>query len=195
MSSKVSWRVGAVAALSLGLACAAGSASADTHWLVDGVFDDGGLLSGSFDIDVYGYINGASLSVTGGAFSDFTYTLVNSYVASGTIPPPDYNTYVAPYFIDLQPDYQADLHLEFQFGLIAPLANNPILGGFQGPSSECRYSFSCFVQGGETRYLATGSASAAVAGAPEPGTWALMLGGFGLAGAALRAARRKAATA
>ena len=37
--------------------------------------------------------------------------------------------------------------------------------------------------------------AAATGGVPEPATWALMLGGFGLAGAALRSRRRHAVTA
>lgn len=194
MRTKTFTRLAAAAGVSLGLAVAADAAHADTHWTVNGVFQDQGQLNGTFDIDQYGYITAANLTVTGGAFPGFTYTLANSYVSSGTVPGPDYDTYVAPYFIDLQPDYQSDLHLEFLHGLITPLANNLLLGGYQGPSSECRYSYSCFAQDGAVRYFDGGSASAA-SGAPEPAAWSLMLLGFGGLGAALRAARRRTAVA
>jgi hypothetical protein len=43
--------------------------------------------------------------------------------------------------------------------------------------------------GGDMAFFLTG------AGAPEPATWALMIGGFGLAGAGLRARRQRVATA
>jgi hypothetical protein len=199
-SNLVSKGLGALAACAAALAITAAptAASADTHWVVTGTFDDGGLLSGSFDINVYGQLSDAALHVTGGAFPTFDYTMADSYTAAGTadpIPPYDYH---APFYVDFQPSYFADLHLEFQNGLITPLANNPILGGFEGPSYECGGSFSCYIPdttyGGAVRYL-TGSATAAGGGVPEPAAWALMLVGFGGLGAALRSARRQRALA
>ncbi|MGZ5987055.1 MAG: PEP-CTERM sorting domain-containing protein [Caulobacteraceae bacterium] len=182
-------------AAALGLAAAPTAASADVHWTVNGTFDDGGTVTGSFDIDIYGYIDGATfdLKTAGGSLTPFEYTPATAYHASGTVPPPDYNTYVAPFYIDLQPGYAQALHLVFQSPLITPIGHNVLLGGYQGPSFECQNSYSCYVPQGDIRYIASGSARAAGVAVPEPTAWALMLTGFAGLGAMLRRARGHAA--
>ena len=186
---------GCVAAL--GLAAAPSAASANVHWTVNGTFDDGGTVTGSFDIDIYGYIDGSTfdLKTSGGGLTAFEYTPATAYHASGTVPGPDYNTYVAPFYIDLQPGYAQDLHLVFASPLTVPIGANLLLGGFQGPSYECQNSYSCYVPQGDIRYIASGSAKADGAAVPEPTTWALMLTGFAGMGAVLRRARRQTAAA
>ena len=180
-------------AAALGLAAAPTSASADVHWTVNGTFDDGGTVTGSFDIDIYGYIvsDTFDLKTAGGSLTPFEYTQDTAYHASGTIPGPDYDTYVAPFYIDLQPGYAQDLHLVFQSPLTVPIGHNVLLGGYQGPSYECQNSYSCYLQQGDIRYIASGSAKADGAAVPEPAAWALMLTGFASLGAMLRRARRE----
>jgi hypothetical protein len=158
------------------------AAKADVAWFVNGTFDDGGTVTGAFNINVYGYLDGYDLKTTrGDGFSAFEYTELNSYFSNGT------------FYFDAQPGYQQDLHLEFVDDLGVAIAYNPIVGGDQGPSYECQGSFSCYVPtDGAIRYITSGYASAAV---PEPAIWAMMLLGFGGLGAMLRDQRRKLAAA
>ncbi len=60
-------------------------------------------------------------------------------------------------------------------------------GGDPGASFECNNLFCDSI-----RYVSAGSVSA-VSAAPEPGTWAMMIIGFGLAGYQLRRHRARAA--
>jgi hypothetical protein len=169
----------AACAAALMAAAAPSAASADVHWTVNGTFDDGGSLSGFFDINVYGYLSDFDLTTTaGGTDPGFEYTPETSYFSNGS------------FFVDAQPGYQADLHLAFLGDLSHAVLNNPIDGGVGGPSYECVGSFSCYLPAyGATRYLTGGAASV-----PEPAGWALMILGFGGVGAALRG-RRSLATA
>lgn len=59
-----------------------------------------------------------------------------------------------------------------------------------GGSYEAPVDYAAFYQDGGLVQSLAGEAQAAASGAPEPGTWALMVGGFGLAGAMIR--RRRA---
>ncbi|MBS0359785.1 MAG: PEPxxWA-CTERM sorting domain-containing protein [Proteobacteria bacterium] len=186
MSSKSAFRASRLfsgaacaAALAIGLGVAA-PASADIYWLVSGLFDDGGTLSGFFDINVYGYLQNYDLVTTAGSTvtPGYEYTPSDSYFSNGT------------FYVDAQPGYRQDLHLDFLLPINVKVAVNPIVGGSPGPSYECVGSYSCYdLGGGTTRFLASGFAAA-----PEPAAWALMIGGFGLAGAMLRR-RRALATA
>jgi hypothetical protein len=182
------WPAMAVAAALAG-AAAPTIASADVLWTVNGTFDDGGALTGTFEVDQYGYLIDAALTTSAWTVDDitrpaFTYTLINSFIATGV----DLDNY----YVDFQPGYQADLHVQFTDPLKAPEADNVIIGGEQGPSYECKDSFSCFVPAyGPTRYL-DGFASSRGTAVPEPAAWALMIVGFGMAGGLLRARRRTA---
>jgi len=137
----------------------------------------GGDVSGTFTINVYGYLeNNFSLTTTaGGGFSGFTYNASNSFYSNGN------------FYVDAQPGYVQDLHLAFLDSLLVPNLNNPIVGGSGGPSYECIGSYSCYTQpsGGSYRYIGTGFASAV----PEPATWAMMVLGF--LGLGFMAHRRK----
>ena len=197
MTSALSKRLWAAAACAALLAGASASpAHADIQWLVTGTFNDGGTLSGYFDINVYGYLSSYDLTTTaGGQEAGFEYTKADSYWSNGSL------------FVDLEPGYKNDLHLDFTDVLTTAVADNPIIGGVHGPSYECVNSWSCYVpQGGVTRYLTSGYASVAGTGGgdthnlafhdravPEPATWALLIAGLGMTGAAMR--RRRAATA
>ncbi|HEY7900156.1 MAG TPA: PEPxxWA-CTERM sorting domain-containing protein [Caulobacteraceae bacterium] len=163
------------------LASAPSQALANVTWAVHAFFDDKTTLTGTFTVNVYGFLQAANLTTeTNGVFNTFTYTMADSYAASDGVDSPSY--------VDFQPGYQSDLHIVFANPLTIGAPNNPI--EVFGTSFECQGSFSCFDQGGgNTRFIAEGFAVA-----PEPGEWALMLAGFAGVGAALRR-RRPALTA
>ena len=169
-------------AAALMAAAAPSAASADVVWTVTGNFNDGGSLSGFFDINVYGFLSGFNLqTTTGSTDTAFDYNPSNSYYSNGT------------FYVDAEPSYQSDLHLQFVNSLSVASANNPIQGGQGGHSWECQGSFSCFLpSGGAIRYLTDGHASAGAV--PEPAAWTMMIVGFGGIGAVLRR-RRTAAVA
>ena len=52
-----------------------GPAKADVTWLVNGTFDDGGMVFGQFTINVYGYLenNYNLLTTAGGTLPGFDY--------------------------------------------------------------------------------------------------------------------------
>jgi hypothetical protein len=140
---------------------------ADVVWtVVDGSFIGGGTVSGTFTINVYGFLeNNFSITTTaGGGFPSFAYNASDSYYSNGN------------FYVDFQPGYVQDLHLAFLDSLRVPNLNNPIIGGSGGPSYECIGSYSCYTQpsDGAYRYIGTGFASAV----PEPATWAMMVLGF-----------------
>lgn len=167
---------GVLAAALVLFAGTATTAKADVVWTVNGTFEDGGTLSGTFTIDVYGFLSDWDLKTQSvGPFGGFQYLPGNSYVSNGAL------------YADFQPGYVRDLHLAFASDLGVAAANNPILGGPLGPSYECVGSYSCYIPaGGATRYLFEGAAVAAV---PEASTWAMMILGF--AGVGFMAYRRK----
>ena len=159
---------------------ATAAANADVLWTVNGTFNDSGTLSGTFDIDVYGYLDGYNLVTTAGTnLPGFNYTPADSYFSNGT------------FYVDAQPGYQQDLHLTFQDDLSVAVADNPIIGGTPGPSWECVDSWSCYVPaGGDTRYVASGFASAGDP-LPEPSSLQMLVCGLGIIGAALCFGRKK----
>jgi hypothetical protein len=170
----------AITAACIGFATAS---KANVTWNVAGTFDDGGMVSGHFTIDQYGFLlNNFSLTTTAGTLPGFTYNASDSYFSNGT------------FYVDFQPHYDADLHLTFADSLLVASSANPLMGGSPGPSWECAGSFSCYVpSGGTTRYISSGSAVGTV---PEPPTWAMLMLGFaafGLVG--YRSARLRLALA
>jgi hypothetical protein len=162
------------------LGAALTTAEAAVVWNVSGTFSDDTTLIGSFSTDVYGYVESANLiTQTKGAFTGFDYTLADSYSSSGLN------------FVDFQPGYTSDLHLQFANPLTSPIADNPIIDAV---SYECQGSYSCYVpSGAPTRYLTGGEGdfASAVGAVPEPATWAILLIGLFSVGSALRLARRK----
>jgi len=71
----------------------------------------------------------------------------------------------------------------------------------KGGYMDASHTFTSFFDPEKTVFAGTGEAvgerflSAAIAAVPEPGTWALMLAGFGLVGAAMRRSRGRAVAA
>src|SRR4051812_46989053 len=75
-------------------------AKADIIWSVDGTFQDGGTVSGTFTINVYGYVSGYDLTTTAaGLFNGFHYLPSNSYLNNGAL------------YVDFEPGYFGALHL------------------------------------------------------------------------------------
>jgi hypothetical protein len=180
------------AAAALLAAASAANAGIDIHWVVSGTFDDGGSLAGSFDIDQYGFITDWDITTS---TLDYLRQPSPGVFESGG------NT---SHSITVGPDYQDYLLLSF-VGALTALSNDNELKVSDGTSFECIGSFNCPVTNdpAHTRFLTSGSAAGtqtSIAGGPgggngnptvpEPATWALMIAGFGFAGAALR--RRRA---
>ena len=174
----------AVVALTTSAVFAGASGSkADVTYIISGVFDDATTLSGEFTVDVYGYVELSSLSLTtvDGTIAGYVYT-------ASTADPDGCGTNCAGYG-RTSPPYLGGLQLTFMnpLGSSAP---DPIIGGEGGPSWE---NLSYTIGGPPIRYLASGVATPIV---PEPATWAMMLlGCAGLSFAGYRAQRRTAAGA
>jgi PEP-CTERM motif len=160
----------------LSLSAMASTANAAVIWDVSGTFSDGTTLTGSFTTNVYGYVETWDLFTQAkGAFASVEYDPSTSYVSSGF------------QFVDFQPGYFGDLHLDFADNLTDPSPNNPIL---DASSFECQGSYSCFIpEGGNIRDL-TGGVSDFASAVPEPATWTILILGFGMIGAALRLSGR-----
>jgi hypothetical protein len=73
------------------------------------------------------------------------------------------------------PDYTSTLNLVFEFSLLNPIADNPIIGGINGPSYECS-GFSCTAA--DERFVDGGFATAT----PLPAALPLFAGGLGFVG-------------
>jgi hypothetical protein len=161
-SSSIRISVFAVVIACLGFASS--SAKADVVWTVDGTFTDGTSVTGTFDINVYGFLDGYNLQTQSkGAFVGFDYTPSDSYFSNGA------------FYVSAQPGYQGDLKLTFAGNLSVPSENNVIVAGSPGPSFECQNSYSCYVPAeGNIRYIASGFATSA----PEASTWAMIILGF-----------------
>ena len=161
--------------------CAANVASAAIiTWTLNGVtFDDGGTASGYFDYDtVTGQANTFDIQTTAGTtLVSFHYTTSNAFAYSNLFP-----SNSLAWVTNGSTRY---INLAFASSLSAPgvvnlrpgdLASNFGLTG----SWECD---NC----SNIRDITGGSVTSGAV--PEPATWALMIGGFGLAGAALRRRR------
>ena len=174
-------------AAAAGVLAMAGAAQADTTWNINGTFNDGGTLTGAITLNQYGYLeNNFSLTTSGGALTGFTYTSADSYYSNN-------NPGSTPAYVDFQPQYYSDLHIQFGNDLGTPAPTDPIIGGYQGPSFECDNSYSCPTGSSDdyaVRYLTSGEATLA-GGVPEPASWGLMILGLGAVGGALRMGRRK----
>ena len=174
----------AVAAL-VGLA---GAAQAATVWDITGTFNDGGVLSGTITLNQYDFLeSNFSLTTTAGAaLPGFTYTAGDSYYSNTN---PSYAP--TPIYVDFQPQYYGDLHLQFANDLGVAAPTDAIIGGYQ--SFECQNSWSCPAGSSPdyaVRYLTSGTATLA-GGVPEPAAWLLMMLGVGGVGVALRMGRRQ----
>jgi hypothetical protein len=161
------------------LFCGPLTANADTIlWTLspDIPLSDGGTLNGYFGIDSYGYVNGNPFDLTtAGGSTNFNQNY------NATINASDPNTLTVQFFAP-NPAYSSSLTLVFEYSLLVPIADNPIVGGNPGPSYECE-GYSC--PPADIRYVDGGFASAS----PIPATLPLFAAGLGFIG--LLSKRRK----
>ncbi len=172
----------AITAILGGSSLGGSPAKADIVWTLTNVaLDDGGVLNGSFTIDVYGFFADFNLTTTAGsgAVGGYNYTPVINGSIDGTKTVVTFN----------RTGYFGFLQLDFANPLTVAAATDAIVGGIGGPSYECA-GWSC--GGYPVRYVGTdGFASTATGGVPELATWAMMIVGFG--GVALQMRRRDGA--
>jgi PEP-CTERM motif len=156
------------------------AANADVVWtLTDVPLSDGGHLSGTFTINVDGYITESSVSVTttpGSILSGDSYSAVpvaaNINNVGGTGLPDN-----VVQFFSTANGYTGSMQLTFAHALTSP-GTDPIIGGIGGASWECATGFGCPPYSGTPiRFVANDPASFASA-VPEPATWAMMILGF-----------------
>jgi hypothetical protein len=190
----------------LAAAAAPAQAATDIRWDVTGAFDDGGKLSGFFDVDKFGVMFDWDLKTTTvGPFTGFEY--IRTPPPNGTANSGGDNSETA---IALKKVPDAFFRLGFTSSLFTLSKHNALnVGGDVSPSFECVDSFSCFQNDGHgtSRHLVSGFAvgtpttiggdtgGGGASGTPEPAAWTMMLLGFGGIGAALRGARRRMAPA
>jgi hypothetical protein len=157
------------AALIAALCAFASSARADVLWYVTGLFDDGARLSGSFTVNQYGFVGPASLETSDGAtFAGMVYTVPGTPLGNTV------------FQLDFGPNnYEDGMVLNFATDLNVGALSNALLTS----SYECR-TFFCAPSTSVFRHIVSGYASTSPV--PEPASWALMIGGLGLAGAAMR---------
>jgi hypothetical protein len=163
-----------------GVVAGATGSKADVTYIVSGTFDDSTSLSGEFTVNVYGYVELASLQLTtlSGAISGYVYT-------AATADPDGCGTNCVGYG-RTSPPYFGGLQLTFTNPL-GSSGSDPIIGGAGGPSWE---NLSYTIGGPPIRYLVSGVATAV----PEPATWAMLIAGFvGLGAGGYRRARAVAA--
>jgi hypothetical protein len=172
----------AAAAVALGLGAAQAQASIIDWTLSDGTFDDGGTFSGSFSFDdVTDTITQWNVATTfgdGSAAASYSspggcvFIFCSSASDNGSGP-----TFGNSVFI---------FDSTFELTNIAMGAPGfvAVLTGDESGVSGFPFSFIPF------SHTVTAGTATGVLAAPEPAAWGLMLAGFGLAGATLRARRR-----
>ena len=154
------------AALGTAAVIATPASAAITFNLDNVTLTGGGSLSGWFttsdDLNTLIDFSVTSTSNTSayGVFTGRTYTKASAANVAWVLPTGLWSIYVSP---------NSELTIYFQSGLTAAG------GTLAGTTSERQ-------PGTYSRYAATGSAIAA----PEPASWALMIGGFALVGGAIR---------
>lgn len=200
-------------ALALGISSAASAAIVVTTYegtISEGT-DDAGLL-GTAGADLTGLAYAATFKVDTSINFNAGTDIVSDYEeahANGTTTPmlsAIFSVNGGNLALALQPSAFAFLRLgnllsHGSFFAGAPqynfLVNSPLLPDHlnQGFSAITPTSSDFFILDGDTGFFAAGNVSlvsATVQGVPEPATWALMILGFGGAGAALRRSRRSA---
>jgi len=172
-----------IAVVVAGLCCGPLAAKADTiTWTLSPnvPLSDGGTLNGYFGINSSGYVNGNPFDLTtAGGTTNFNQDY------NATINASDPNKLTVEFFAP-NPAYSSSLTLVFEYSLLVPVADNPIMGGVGGPSYECE-GYSCTPA--DTRYVDGGFASAT----PIPAALPLFAGGVGLFGFLTSRRRRSSA--
>ena len=169
-----------IATIILSFVLAQSSATASTiTWVLSPniQLSDGGTLNGYFTLNSYGYLNGNSFELTtAGGSTHFNQDYKSTINAS------DPNTLTVEFFAP-NPAYSSSLTLVFEYSLLIPSLDNPIMGGFGGQSYECE-GYSC--NPNDIRYVESGFAVD-----PTPIPAALPLFATGLGALGLLARRRK----
>jgi hypothetical protein len=166
--------------MSVAVLATAGSACAAVTFSVDAAFDDGGTLLGTFTTDdSLQSLVATSLTVAGGSLGlDSVVFNEPSYITDGVVNLPNGFRLVA----------YSSVNKSLSLSFTAPLTQaGAALDGVSNNSQS----------GVGTRYIVrgavTGPADGGVSAVPEPASWALLIAGFGGAGAIFR--RRKAVQA
>jgi hypothetical protein len=176
--------LGSISALTL-IAAAASANAGTTFWSLSGVtFDDGATATGTFAYDtVTGLVTAAHITTTGGVLTGYTYDSTDSDVGNNFF---QINSF---YAVEI-PDLTRDIELAFAAPLSAGGVDNLLVGNTSDLSAPGSYECNdCII----VRQIVSGKAVESRdhvitdgPGVPEPATWAMMITGFGLAGAALR---------
>jgi len=154
-------------------------------------FSDGGTLNGFFNINQYDVTVPPWDLVTAGGSTNFGVDYNASINAN------DPNVMTVEFNAPATPEhgaYSSWLYIVFQNSLLVPSANNPIVGGLNGPSFECEnYDDGHGNCTGVKRYILGGYASAdgTTAATPLPAALPLFAGGAGVIGFFARGRRRK----
>lgn len=152
---------------------------------VSGIFSDGSLLSGQFSFDNmgtnFGQFSNVALTVTG--VHSFT---VSSYYGNTSYGGSNQSDQKIKYVFSTGSNFVA-------LGFYADYYIGPILKAVDSTNliSGTDADFSTFYEfnGGPVIYLTNGTITPATAAVPEPASWAMFIGGFGLVGYGLRRRR------
>lgn len=170
--------IAALGILILGLGGFSTCAKADVMYIVNGSFDDGTTLTGSFLVNQYGFLSDWDLKTTNGIVGAYEYTPATTFTSDC-----DGNCI---FFGNVLPAaYDGGLQLTFANPL-GSAALDPIIGGSGGPSWQ-NLSFTALAP--PIRFIEDGVAAAV----PEASTWAMLLLGF--LGIGVLAHRRKSSGA
>ena len=153
----------ACAAMTHGGLASAGSLAA-SGTLFDATFTDGTAITGSFRLNVYGYLDDTSVNVTTRAYGNFTGA---TYTFGGVFGAPPSNV------IDLTFGTDSASHRDLHIVLQQPMNLAAYDAIDLAASYECQ-TYDC-ANPANVRYFASGAV------VPEPATWLLMaLGGAAL---------------
>ena len=147
------------------------NALATTYYLQNVEFADGTFATGSFSTNVSGYVNGYDIVTRTGTITGYDYT----DTINVTYNPGD----ATIVFYHATPSYDGYLSLTGVSAIDSGATDSLATGG---ASYECS-SYAC--PSGTARIITSGSLTT-VPPVPEPASWALMITGFALIGAAAR---------
>jgi hypothetical protein len=170
-------KFGVIAASALALLSSA--ANATTYYLKDVVFTDGTKARGFFSTGVSGYPDDHNIRTQNGDIAGYHYI----HDINVTYNPGD-SSFTVYHAV---PSYDGFLTITIGHSLDSITGDTALSLG--GASFECS-SYSC--PNGVQRDIASGFLSLTPQSVPEPAQWALIIGGFGMAGGAMRRRRTTA---